>query len=625
MIRPLYFVLLLAGSIRLSAQNNSPGSHKNVVITNGKIEYRFVTGNSENPVQIKMEKSQVFTCESYRTEVSVGEFYNNYETIDDVDIYVDKSKKHGIVPKYDYYNVNGIFYSDAHICYFSLPVSKVGGTSEVIFKKTILDPRYFTNIFFMENEEIRSQEIKVIVPSWMKVEIKEFNFMGYDIQKSVSQTSDGIVYNYIMKNLPAMKNERSAPGPTYYVPHILVLSKSAEVKGNNHVYFKTVKEQYDWYKSLVDQTGNDEKMIKEKTEELVNGLKTDEEKVKKIFQWVQDNIRYIAFENGIAGFRPEKAQEVLRKKYGDCKGMANLLMVMLHSINLDARRCWIGTKHIAYDYSTPSLSVDNHMICAWMRNGKPVYLDATEKYIGFGEIAERLQGKQTLIENGNSYLLETVPVTTHLQNTAVESRKFTVEGNSLKGHIVQYWKGENKVWLLSGLNNIKQDKQENALKQFLAEGKVNFEISNLKIDNLSNYNADLKIEYDVFWKDVLTVFDKETYLEIDNSDNLENFKIDTAKRKLPYWFDFKNNLVFETEIQLPSDKTISQLPEKLQIKQPGYSFSASYANPPGKIVYRNEIILNQTEIKTENFSQWNKDIQQLKNFYDQQLVLIQKK
>ena len=87
--------------------------------------------------------------------------------------------------------------------------------------------------------------------------------------------------------------------------------------------------------------------------------------------------------------------------------MANLLMVMLHSINLDARRCWIGTKHIAYDYSTPSLSVDNHMICAWMRNGKPVYLDATEKYIGFGEIAERLQGKQTLIENGNSYLLST--------------------------------------------------------------------------------------------------------------------------------------------------------------------------------------------------------------------------
>ena len=51
--------------------------------------------------------------------------------------------------------------------------------------------------------------------------------------------------------------------------------------------------------------------------------------------------------------------------------MANLLTCMLRSIHLDARRCWIGTKHIAYDYSTPSLSVDNHMICAWMNKGKP--------------------------------------------------------------------------------------------------------------------------------------------------------------------------------------------------------------------------------------------------------------
>ena len=95
------------------------------------------------------------------------------------------------------------------------------------------------------------------------------------------------------------------------------------------------------------------------------------------------------------------------------------------------------------------------------------------------------------------------------------------------------------------------------LKQYLSEGKQNFEISNLKIDNLSNYNADLKVEYDVVWKDVLTVFDKEIYLDVDNRRNFDNFEIDTAKRKLPYWFDFKNNMVFETEIQIPPGKTIS--------------------------------------------------------------------
>ena len=623
MKRALLFAVLLIVTKFVTAQTSTE-DEKNIVISKSERVFSFVRGNSEHPVQIKEESERLYTCNSFRTDVPVVEFYNDVETIDDVAIYVNDSKRNGVVPKYEYYNADGVFYSDAHVCYFQLPLLKKGSTSEVKFKKTTLDPHYFSSIYFMDNLPMADQEIKLVVPSWMQLDIKEYNFKQYNVQKNVSPNGDETVYTYSMKGLPAMNNERSAPGPSYFVPHILVLCKSAQPKDEKYIYFNTVKEQYEWYKNLVQQIGNDEKVVKERTDVIVKGLNTDEEKVKAVFQWVQDNVRYIAFENGIAGFKPEKAQEVLRKKYGDCKGMANLLSVMLHSINLDARRCWIGTRHIAYDYSTPSLSVDNHMICAWMNKGKPVYLDATEKYIGFGEIAERIQGRQTLIENGNQYLLERVPVATYSQNTATESRKFSIDGNNLKGHVVQTWKGENKEWLLSELNDIKQEKQENALKQFLAEGKQNFEISNMKITNISNYNADLKVEYDVLWKDALTVFDKESYLETDNRRNLEGFKINIEKRKLPYWFQFKNDLIFETEIQVPDGKIVTTLPEKLLIKQPGYSFTASYTNTAGKITYKNEIILSQTEIKPGDFTQWNKDMEQLTNFYNQQIVLTQK-
>jgi uncharacterized protein YegL len=608
----------------LNAQESSD-DQKNIVISKSTKKFWFTKGDADHPVHIKEETTKTYTCNSYRAEIPVVELYDDQETIDNVSILVGGSKKHGISPKHDYYQSEGIFYSDARVCYFQLPLEKKGSESEVTFKKTILDPHYFTSIYFMDDVEIAEQEIKVIVPSWMKLEIKKYNFKQYNIQESTVPAGDETVYTYTMKNIPAMRNEPSAPGPSYFAPHILILCKSAQPKDQKFTYFNTLKEQYEWYKKLIVQIDNDEKIIREKTLEIIAGLKTDEEKVKTIYQWVQDNIRYIAFEDGIAGFKPEKAQEVLRKKYGDCKGMANLLTEMLRSINLDARKCWIGTRHIAYDYSTPSLSVDNHMICAWMNKGKPVFLDATEKYIGFGEIAERIQGRQTLIEDGNQFILEKVPVATHLQNTATESRRFSVDGNSLKGHIVQVWKGENKEWLLSSLNSIKQDKQETSLKQFLSEGSQSFEISNLKIDNLVNYNADLKVEYDIVWKDVLTVFDKEIYLDADNRRSLENFKIDTLKLKLPYWFHFKNNLVFETEINLPMGKTVTTLPEKLSIKRPGYSFIASYNSSGEKILYKNEIIINQTEIKPQDFVQWNKDIEQLNHFYNQQLVITQKK
>jgi hypothetical protein len=617
----LVAVALLLTAFHLSAQDDD----HNVSILKSVRKFRFEAGNAENPVLIKEEYARTYTCKKYRKDVPVSELYNGVETIDEVDIRVDGSKKHGIVPQHEYYNRDGIFYSDERICYFNLPIEKINTQSEVVFKKTTKDPRYFTNVFFIDEYDIQEQEVKLYVPSWMDIEIKEYNFEKYKIEKSKVPGSNETVYTYSMRNIPKINIEKSAPGFTYFAPHILVLCKSAQPKGVLVTYFKTVKEQYDWYQSLVKQIGDDEAVVKAKAEEIIKGATNDEEKVKKIFLWVQENIRYIAFENGIAGFKPEKSNEVLRKKYGDCKGMANLLTVMLRSLKLDARRCWIGTKHIAYDYSTPSLSVDNHMICAWMKNGKLVYLDATEKYIGFGEIAERIQGRQTLIENGTNYLLERVPVASHLQNTATETRKLTVDGNHLKGHVVHVWKGENKEWLLSALASIKQDKQENALRQYLSEGENGFQISNLVITNLNDYNSDLKIEYDIFWKDAVTVFDKDAYMSLDNRLEFKDFTIDTTKRKLPYWMHFKNHVILDIELTLPTDKTPSEIPAPVTVKQTGYYFNASYSNGGNKLQYKKEIVMSNTEINPQQFKQWNSDIQKLTEFYNQQIVLTSKK
>lgn len=616
-------LILLQISLFSNAQDSDAGDN-NVTIKKSEVVFKFVKGNKDYPVQVKEENRKVYYCNNYRTEIPIVEFYNDMESIDDVTIYTNGSKKNGITPKYDYYNADGVFYSDARVCYFKLPLVKQGSNSEVVFKKTTLDPHFFNSIYFMDEQKIEDQQIKIIVPSWMQLEIKEYNFSKYQVKKDVSTKGDETTYTYSMQNLPAAIHEPKSPGPGYYMPHILVLCKSAAPKDEEYVYFKTIQEQYNWYSKLVREVENDPAIIKAKTLEITKGISSDEDKVKAVFQWVQDNIRYIAFEDGIMGFKPEKAQVVMGKKYGDCKGMANLLTEMLKSIGIDARRCWIGTRHIAYDYSTPSLSVDNHMICAWMKNGKPVFLDATEKYLGYGETAERIQGRQTLIENGKSFILEKVPVASSNQNTATETRVFNLEGDVLKGHVVQVWKGENKEMLLANLNDIKQEKQETALKQFLAAGMKDFEINNLQIINLNNYNSDAQVSYDVAWKNALSTFGKETYLELDNRRYYQDFIIDKEKRKLPYWFSFKNHLIFETEIKIPEGKTVTTLPDALSVDRPAYTFKASYQNIGGKILYKNEITLNKTELQPSDFDKWNADIKKLSNFYNQQIVFTSK-
>jgi hypothetical protein len=613
------FIIVLLSLITFFSSAQDPD--KNITIQEAKEEYRFVKGDKENPVQVKQTMETSYLCNDFRISIPIVEFYNKQIEVNDVNIWIDGDKVKGFSPNNDYYSVDGVFYSDARVCFFKLPLEKKGSISKVKFEKTVLDPRYFTNIFFAESYYIEKKQVSIIVPKWMKVEIKEYNFKGYSISKEVNNKSDEDIFIYTITKAPMMKQEKQAPGATYIVPHLLIMSKYADAGGQTVTYFNTLADQYKWYRQLVNQIGNETAAIKTKAEEIIKGIVGDIEKVKALYQWTQDNIRYIAYEDGIAGFKPEKAQEVLRKKYGDCKGMGNLMAEMLKTIGLDGRLCWLGTNHIAYDYSTPSLGVDNHMICAWLYKGKTYYLDATEKYIGFGEIAERIQGRQVLIEDGDKYILQNIPVATQLQNTGYEKRTLQIEGNNLSGKVVQTWKGENKEWLLSQLHEIKKEKQEDALKEYLAEGNPSYQIRNLKIININDYNADLKIEYDLFFKDAVTAFDKDLYLELDDRKDLGQLKFDIEKRKLPFEFHFKDHVVFETELLLPAGAKIATLPAALNIDRPGYSMSGQYILDKNKLTYRREIMLKRTRLTKDLFEGWNNDVTKLNEFYNNQLTI----
>lgn len=603
----------------------SPTHDDNVIIVNAHIEYTFIKGNKEYPVQIKETDSRTYTCKNYRSDIPLYDFYNNMYTFDEVTVTIDGKKIKSIFPQHAYYNDQGIFHSDQRVCYFSLPMPKKDSYGEVKFEKTYLEPYYFNLIYLVADYKIDQMSVVINVPDWMQIELKEFNFGNNEITRSVSYKDQITTYLFKINNSPAFSDEKGAPGPTYLFPYIMVHSKTATIGDKTFTYFNTLSDQYNWYKNLVSSINNDSVIVKNQTQNIVSGLTDDMDKVKKIFQWIQDNIRYIAFEDGIAGFKPDNAQEVLRKKYGDCKGMANLMVEMLRSIGLDARKCWIGTRHIAHDYSTPSLSSDNHMICAWIKPDEIVYLDATEKYIGFGEIGERIQGRPTMIENGDLFMIKNIPDRSFTQNTSTEKRSLKIVGQDLSGRVKQVWKGENKEFMLHGFHNINIDKQELALKSFLSEQNKNIEITNLNIVNITDYNKDLEIEYDFVWRNAISTFGDVSYIEPDNRRFLENFKFDLTKRKLPYLFDFKDHVLMESEIELPQGKLLNTLPEKLSIDKKGYSFTASYHINEGKLIYKNEIIIKDTRLNLADLSQWNKDIDALSAFYNEQIEITHQK
>ncbi len=621
-VKCLYLsVLLCAGHLVTYAEED-----KNIVIRERKERYEFVKGDSKNPVLVKQNFSTIYRCDEFRGSIPYTEFYDVNSMVGEVKVYVNGERVKSIKPEHRYHSIDGFFFSDARVCGFMLPLEKKGTESRVELGKTILDPRYFTSVYFNEDFFMEGKEVTLIVPRWMHLEIKELNFDGAGIEKSVTfdEKNQADVYTYTMKNMPASAHESYAPGPSYVYPHLLVCSHSADGNDGKITYFGSVKDLYAWYSSLVKEIGNEKEPVKAKALDITKDAKDNLAKIKAVYTWMQENIRYIAFEDGIAGFRPAKAQEVLEKKYGDCKGMANLTKEMLVALGIDARLCWIGTRHIAYDYSTPTLSVDNHMICAVMLDGKQYFLDATETYIGFDQYAERIQGRQVLIENGEQYALSNIPKRTYDQNRQIEKRTLRIEGNNLVGVAGHQITGESTESILSAAHSIKKENMKEALQQYLTEDNRLYGISNLKTSDLHDWSTDLTMNYDVLHKDAVNSFGDEIYVDLEFRKEFDDSDIDTAKRKNDFWLNYKRQVVQETTLAIPTGFKVKSLPPALSIDNAKYTFKAGYVQKADQVVYRKEITIKDTHIRRSEFGKWNDDIKQLKQAYLEQITLTKK-
>lgn len=599
---------------------------KNITITSQKDRYEFVTGNKENPVNIRQATAITYHCNQFRTNVGYVEFYDDRSTIDEVRTYVNGDRVKSLKPVFRNYSVDDIFYSDAKVCLLELPLEKAGTESRVELDKTTLDPRYFTTIYFTGSYRTDSREIQIVIPRWMKADIRELNFDQYHIKKTVEYDAkhDQDIYTYTSGSLPARVGEKNAPGASYVYPHLLILSKYADLKTGRVNYFNKTDDLYAWYHSLVKEIGDDETVLKAKALDITKGISTDTGKITAVYHWMQDNIRYIAFEDGIAGFKPEKAQSVLQHKYGDCKGMANLTRGLLKALGYDARLCWIGTDHIAYDYSIPSLAVDNHMICALNYKGKRYFLDATETYIGLDEYAQRIQGRQVMIEDGDKYILDRVPQRNWQQNSAVEKRTLQVDGNAITGKVSQQWDGESKEFLLTQVHGIKKEKLQDALLQYLTDDNSKYHIKNLQTSDINNWDQQLDIQYELQHQEAITGFGDDLYTEMDFRKELSGYTIDTAKREHDMIFAYKHHVVNETTLEVPAGYKVGPLPDDLKIDREGYSFHVVYKLDGGKIAYRKELIIKNPWLAKAGFPQWNADIAALDKVYLQQITLSKK-
>jgi len=293
---------------------------------------------------------------------------------------------------------------------------------------------------------------------------------------------------------------------------------------------------------------------------------------------------------------------------------------MLKEAGFDARLSWIGTKHIAYDYSFPSLAVDNHMICTLIHQNKKYYLDSTIKYGSLGENSENIMGKEVMIEDGEQFIIEKIPVEISSHNQSIETINMTLENETIKGNIQLEYKNESKTHFLMRYHPIKVDKKEDALKYYLNSDNKNLKVQNIVTSDLNNRDIPIKIQYDFTLENQISSFDNELYIDMNYEKILNDFNF--KERKTDYLFPYKSRDIVHTNLTIPAGYKVSKLPENLSIVRDDYEITMTYELKDQTIVYTKTYDFKSAAIRIKNINQWEEDFKKLKNHYADQVVLI---
>lgn len=516
-----------------------------------------------------------------------------------------------------------IFDTDQKICEYELPLEDVSTIKKYTITKKYADVKYLTRAWVLEEHPVEEKVLRFEVPEWLEVQFVELNFEQYQVEKNVTEAESGMrIHEYRFKDLPAAYDEGASPGATYYEPHIALVFKSYTNNGAKETLFASINDQYQWYRELVSQVQVDTEPLKPLVAELTAGKTDDAAKIRAIFYWVQDNIRYIAFERGIMGFRPEAPQTVCAKRFGDCKGMANLTKEMLKLAGYDARLAWIGTNHLSpdYNYHFPSLANDNHMICALKIDGKFQFLDATETWVAYGDCAARIQGRSVMIEDGEDYLIETIKEQAASANRREDKMLIQLVDGQLVGAVKSKSFGEEKRYLMQQYDQIRSENKKEAMLQLLENKSVDISVTEHKVKGLENRDEATSFKYKFTVNEPLLKSGREVFINLNFDRDYEAFFIG-EEREQAIDLGYNAEIISELTFEVPPNHQLNHVPEGFSYSNAWMFIQVEYEVVGSTLVYTKHITIEKRIIEPEDFEAWNEAMRGLKNMYNQYIII----
>ncbi|MBL0146424.1 MAG: transglutaminase domain-containing protein [Chitinophagaceae bacterium] len=464
------------------------------------------------------------------------------------------------------------------------------------------------------DESVEKTTFIATVPIELDLRFKPKNI---NINPSVTNDNKVKTYTWTAEKLPAFTYEAGSAISGSNYPQVLIAPNKFELDGYEGD-MSSWQNFGKWYASLAKESLNLSDESKQYLKNLVKDANTEKEKIKIIYQYLQNNFRYVSIQLGIGGFKPFEANFVDKKKYGDCKALSNYTQACLAAIGIKSYQALINASY-NQEPVDPNFSINrfNHVIVCVPQPKDSIWLECTSPTNDFAVLGSFTENRNALLITENGGQLVATPKSkaeenTYTSNTIIE---LNADGSG-KATTKLFTTGEYKQKVINYLNNQKKDDQ----KRYLVE-RLGF-ITPDDFSIVTNKQGDVTI-----------VSENEKFYEFSAGKKLffnprlykiwSNALPKAENRTQDFYFEHPFIKTDTTVYKLAPQLTIETLPKNkvLNFEFGSYTLTYQYLEKENKVITIAKLKLSQHKIDAAKFAGTKSFFDEVLAEYNEKIVL----
>ena len=512
----------------------------------------------------------------------------------------------------------GALYMDDRILYLHyVPVNypyTISYSYNVKTQNTIFLPDFYPLLDY--NTSLENNKLNIVNKSGIKLRTK--NVESSFAKVTSSGDANNITYSY--QNFPALEKENYSPSLKTILPKVQFSLEKFTLEGKQGDMTNWTTFGNWMYNSLLTPVSVVTPEIKAEVTAL-NLTGTTSEKVKKIYQYMQNKTRYVNVSIGIGGWQPMPPEEVRKKGYGDCKGLTNYMKTLLDAAGIKSYYSviWSDETPLSFDPDFPKMG-GNHVILMIPTEKETIWLENTSQQIAFNHLSYSTTDRNVLAVKENGIDIIKTPVYKPEESQEIIKTKVILnEDNSIDLSSDFYYSNAQYDFNMPLVGLSKEDAKE-ALK-----GRYDhLKISNLEVNNINNDKDKAQLTYDAKFKvnDYSKKLGNDMFFRV--LPLLETSNINSnEERMLPLSLSFSYQDIYETEFVLPSGYKVAEKPMPIALSSEFGNYNLDFKVDGNKIFVNRKITISKGNFPKEKFKAYADFRKKTANF-DNMKILISK-